>query len=70
MCEAMVLFTCTLLESWSSGCRVSVDEAMPMWLDPSQDVLEGLRKADLLTPDGTVSEHGWVGMVRPCFRST
>ena len=65
MCEALMLFVSTLLESWSSGCRVAVDEAMPMWLEPSDGVLEALRKADLLTPDGRVSESGWVAWFGP-----
>ena len=59
MCEAVVLFVSTLLESWSSGLRVPVDEAMPIWLDPTDGVLEGLRRVGLLTSEGFVSESGW-----------
>ena len=65
MCEAVVLFVSTLLESWSSGLRVPVDEAMPIWLDPTDGVLEGLRRVGLLTSEGFVSESGWSAWFGP-----
>lgn len=59
MNEAVVLYLATVLESWSNGERVSVDDAEPIWMVPSPGTVDHLKAVGLLDDDGRIPEATW-----------
>lgn len=62
----VALYLATLLESWGSGERVSIDTAAPAWwLDDLDDVRANLAAVGLLDSEGKVPEHAWESWFAP-----
>src|SRR4051794_18579334 len=54
MAQAALLYVAVILASWGAGDRRTADEAAPIWLDPSGDLLSALQEAGLLDGDGLI----------------
>ena len=67
MCQAVTIHLATLLASWGAGERATVDESVPVWLDPAPAVLEALVAVGLLTTDHRLPEHAWDGWFGPAW---
>lgn len=65
MSHALTLHMATLLASWRHGCRVTVTEAAPVWLDPTPALVEALVEAELLDRSGRIPARSWRGWFGP-----
>ena len=67
MSRALMLHFATLLASWRQGCRVTVDEAVPVWLEPDAELVAALVKVRLLDRTRRVPLHSWKGWFGPAW---
>jgi hypothetical protein len=67
MSRALLLHFATILASWRQGCRVPVDEAVPVWLDPDAALVDALRAAGLLDRSGKLPARSWKGWFSPAW---
>ena len=68
MCEAIASYHAIILESWANGDRVTADEAVPVWLTPSLDVLAAMVAVGLLDAEHRIPEHAWESWYRPAYK--
>ena len=61
MSRALMLHFATLLASWRQGCRVTVDEAVPVWLEPDAELVAALVSTKMLDRIPARSWKGWFG---------
>ena len=59
MARAICLHESTVLASWRAGCRVTVSQAVPLWLSVDAELVDALRKAKLLDRTGKVPAASW-----------
>jgi hypothetical protein len=59
MARAICLHESTVLASWRAGCRVTVAQAVPLWLAVDPELVDALRKAKLLDRAGKVPAASW-----------
>jgi len=59
MSRALMLHVATLLASWRQGQRVTVTEAVPVWLDPDAELVAALVDARLLDRTGRIPPRSW-----------
>jgi len=59
MARAVCLHQATLLASWRQGCRVTVEQAVPLWLTPDAELMKALRKVQLLDRRGRIPVASW-----------
>ena len=67
MSRALLLHLATLIASWRQGTRVSVDEAVPVWLDPDAELVAALVDAKLLDRTGRIPVRSWKGWFGPAW---
>ena len=67
MSRALALHLATLLASWRQGCRVTVTEAVPVWLDPDESLVKALTDARLLDRTGRIPPKSWRGWFGPAW---
>jgi hypothetical protein len=67
MSRALTLHLAVLLASWRQGCRVTVYEAVPVWLDPDAELVAALVTARLLDKSGRVPPRSWKGWFGPAW---
>jgi hypothetical protein len=65
MSRALLLHFATLLASWRQGSRVTVDEAVPVWLAPDDSLVEALADAKLLDKTGRIPVRSWKSWYGP-----
>ena len=59
MARAICLHSATLLASWRQGCRVTVAQAIPLWLPADADLIAALQVAKLLDHYGKIPSESW-----------
>lgn len=59
MARAMCLHSATLLASWRQGVRVTVTQAIPLWLAADADLVAALKVARLLDRYGKIPAASW-----------
>ena len=59
MARAICLHSATTLASWRQGCRVTVAQAVPLWLPMDADLVTALRAVKLLDRAGKVPAEAW-----------
>jgi hypothetical protein len=59
MARAVCLHSATMLASWRAGCRVTVTQAVPLWLPADDDLLAALRTSKLLDRFGKIPSESW-----------
>jgi hypothetical protein len=59
MARAICLHSATLLASWRQGCRVTVAQAIPLWLPADADLVTALKVAKLLDRYGKIPPESW-----------
>lgn len=67
MSRALMLHVATLLASWRQGSRVTVTEAVPVWLDPDAELVAALVAARLLDKSGRIPPRSWKGWFGPAW---
>lgn len=67
MSRALMLHFATLLASWRQGCRVTVDEAVPVWLEPDVELVAALVTVKLLDHARRVPARSWRGWFGPAW---
>jgi hypothetical protein len=67
MGRALTLHLATLLASWRQGCRVTVSEAVPVWLNPDAELVAALVDARLLDRTGRIPPRSWKGWFGPAW---
>jgi hypothetical protein len=67
MSRALLLHVAVLLASWRQGARVTVTEAVPVWLDPDETLVAALVGARLLDKGGRIPPHSWRGWFGPAW---
>jgi hypothetical protein len=67
MSRALMLHVATLLASWRQGSRVTVTEAVPVWLDPDPELVAALVDARLLDKTGRIPPRSWKGWFGPAW---
>lgn len=65
MGHALTLHMATVLASWRHGCRVTVQEAVPVWLEPDVELVTALQSARLLDKAGKLPIRSWKGWFEP-----
>ena len=65
MSHALALHMATLLASWRHGCRVTVQEAVPVWLVPDAELIAALQAVRLLDKAGRLPGRSWRGWFEP-----
>jgi hypothetical protein len=65
MSRALTLHLATLLASWRQGARVTVWEAVPVWLEPDENALKALTDARLLDKTGRIPVRSWKSWFGP-----
>jgi hypothetical protein len=65
MSHALALHMATLLASWRHGCRVTVYEAVPVWLVPDTELIAALQSVRLLDRAGKLPARSWRGWYDP-----
>jgi len=65
VCRALALHMATLLASWRHGCRVTVLEAVPVWLLPDAELIAALQAVRLLDKSGRLPVRSWKGWYHP-----
>lgn len=68
MTRALVVHFAVLLGSWGEGRRVTVDEAVPVWLTVSDETLAALRSAGLIDRQGRLPRRSWDSWYGPAAR--
>jgi hypothetical protein len=65
--RAVVIYVATVTASWAAGCRVSADEAVPLWMDPEDAKADmgALVQVGLLDDGHRVPSHAWEGWFAP-----
>ncbi len=64
----VALYTSLLLESWSAGDRVRLDEAIPAWwMAELDDVREDLRAVGLIDDDSRIPVDAWTNWFVPAW---
>ncbi len=65
----MYLFVLTYLESWRTGERVSLDDALPLWwADDAEDARADLIAVGLLDAESRVTEETWQDWYTPALQ--
>ena len=59
MARAICLHAATTLASWRQGCRVTVAQAVPLWLPLDPDLISALKAVKLLDRTGKVPAQSW-----------
>jgi hypothetical protein len=67
MSRALMLHLATLLASWRQGARVTVTEAVPVWLETDENALKALTDAKLLDKSGRIPVRSWRGWFGPAW---
>jgi hypothetical protein len=67
MSRALLLHLATLLASWRQGARVTVTEAVPVWLEPDAELVAALVDARLLDKSGRIPPRSWKGWFGPAW---
>ena len=67
MSRALMLHFATLLASWRQGCRVTVDEAVPVWLAPDAELVAVLVSTKLLDRTRRIPARSWKGWFGPAW---
>jgi len=67
MSRALMLHFATLLASWRQGCRVTVDEAVPVWLAPDAELVTALVAVRLLDRTRRIPARSWKGWFGPAW---
>jgi hypothetical protein len=65
MCEAVTLHLAVLLASWSAGRRVSLDHALPLWLEARQERVDDLVAVGLLDRRRMIPVRSWTSWFGP-----
>jgi hypothetical protein len=65
MSRALTLHLSVLLASWRQGFRVTVSEAVPVWLDPDESLVNALTDARLLDKTGRIPSRSWKSWFGP-----
>jgi len=65
MSRALTLHLSVLLASWRQGQRVTVAEAVPVWLDPDESLVKALTDARLLDKTGRIPVRAWKSWFGP-----
>ena len=65
MCEALTLHQATVLASWRSGRRVTVDEAAPLWLPVSEVLVAELVAVGMIDRTRRVPARSWSSWYGP-----
>jgi hypothetical protein len=63
--HALALHMVTLLASWRQGNRVTVQEAVPVWLEPDAELIAALQAVRLLDKTGRLPVRSWKGWYHP-----
>jgi hypothetical protein len=67
MSRALTLHLSVLLASWRQGARVTVAEAVPVWLDPDAELVATLQAVGLLDRTGKLPTRSWKGWFGPAW---
>jgi len=67
MSRALTLHLSVLLASWRQGARVTVAEAVPVWLDPDAELVATLQAVGLLDRTGKLPVRSWKGWFGPAW---
>lgn len=67
MGRAVTLHLATVLASWRQGCRVTVQEAVPLWITPDPALIAALQAAGLLDRTGKLPPRSWKGWFGPAW---
>ena len=67
MSRALTLHLSVLLASWRQGQRVTVAEAVPVWLDPDAELVATLQAVGLLDRTGKLPARSWKGWFGPAW---
>ena len=59
MARAICLHSATTLASWRQGCRVTVAQAIPLWLPMDAELIATLKGVKLLDRAGKVPAESW-----------
>jgi hypothetical protein len=59
MCEAMTVHLAVVLASWRAGRRVTVEDALPLWLSPGEATVGVLADCGLLDRTGRIPMRSW-----------
>lgn len=65
MSRAMMLHQATLLASWGDGCRVTVDEATPLWLELDEALVEALIRVGMIDRSRRLPARSWKRWFEP-----
>jgi hypothetical protein len=65
MCEAVTLHLAVLLASWSAGRRVSLNHALPLWLEARQERIDDLVAVGLLDRRRMIPVRSWTSWFGP-----
>lgn len=61
MGHALTLYVATVLASWRHGCRVTLDTAAPVWMEPDSSLVAALQAVKLLDKTRKVPIRAWNG---------
>ena len=61
MGHALTLYMATVLASWRHGCRVTLDTAAPVWMEPDSSLVAALQAVKLLDKTRKVPIRAWNG---------
>lgn len=65
MCEATTVHKATVLASWKEGKRVTVEEAVPLWLAARPEIVSALMAVGLLDRGRRVPSRSWSEWYEP-----
>lgn len=65
---AVALYLNLILESWSAGDRVTLDEALPAWwIEPPDSIRADLRAVGLIDDESRIPTDAWTSWFIPAF---
>lgn len=65
MCEARTIYEDVRLASWRTGERVTVEDAVSVWLDPDPKTLAAMVEVGLLDDEHRIPERAWANWHEP-----
>ena len=68
MARAIVGHFALILESWSAGERVSLEEALPVWLEADDVIVDALIAVGLIDAEHRIPEHAWTSWYLPAWQ--
>jgi hypothetical protein len=65
--RAMVAYMAVVTGSWGRGERVTLEDAVPLWINSVEDLAERLASVGLLDAEGRIPERSWESWFRPAW---